>query len=941
MVLLLTILSFESNGQDLVVAKDGSGNYTTVQQAIDAAPAGRATAYIIYIKNGRYKEKVTIPSSKPFIQLIGESVANTIITYDDYAGKATGCGTTLGTQNSAGFSINATDFAAANLTFENSYGDGSQAVAVLVNADRAVFKNCRFLGNQDTLYLKGGGTPRCYFKNCYIDGNIDFIFGSAVALFDSCVVYAKTRLSTASSYITAPNTPAGQAYGFVFRDATLPMNTGGTLYYLSRPWPSPSEALTAQNVVFTNATMSGHIQPAGWSVWNASTITTNLYNAEYQSKYFSGPLVDVSARAAWSIQLTPPQADNYTIANIFGGWDPCSVQIGICSAVPTAIAVSNFKVVKGSSSSTATWNISWPVSGVQYTLFRSTDNTNYLPIYTENAATDTAVNFQYIDVSVPPSGSSYRYFIVASKAGYASHATDTIQISSEASMQVNAPASLGFCGFTQVLGTPSPSQTYTVAGSNLTGNIDMAPSAGFEISADGIQWVNSSSVLSLAPTSGTVAITTIYVRLNAAALGNYTGNIANVTVGNTIVDIPVKGRVVPPSTSVVLQNWPLVANTNDNPAVRSAGVTASAPTLLNLFTTDGTLPAPEGTIPAYSSQYGQALGANAAGNNWQNIGSTLKRHYYEEFTVTASAGNSVKVDSITFLTDFYNTTSGIKMAAVYSKNGFASPADSAEFSDGIGPTGSSLAVGASGTFARSFPLLQNNAGPANYYALALNGNDGVSLNENETLSIRLYWACGSTGTPRFAMLKNVSAKGLVTTPTPLTLVYFSAVYFNHKVQLGFNTENEINVNGFDVERSIDGLNFSAVGYVAAKNTAGQNNYIFYDAAHMYGIVYYRLKIKNSDGSFTYSNTNSVTIPKTGTLRVVPNVVTDKMNIFHSKAKPGAKIEIYSADGRAMLQQTVLKDAAQTAVSAGVMPAGIYHLVFVNDNNVEFVRFIKQ
>ena len=103
-------------------------------------------------------------------------------------------------------------------------------VTVLVNADRAIFNNCRFLGNQDTIYLKGGGTPRNYFKKCYIDGNVDFIFGSAVAIFDSCVVYAKSRATAGSSYITAPNTPVGQSYGFIFRDTKFPKNTGSTSY---------------------------------------------------------------------------------------------------------------------------------------------------------------------------------------------------------------------------------------------------------------------------------------------------------------------------------------------------------------------------------------------------------------------------------------------------------------------------------------------------------------------------------------------------------------------------------------------------------------------------------------------------------------------------------------------------------------------------------------
>lgn len=940
-LVVLLILSFQVQAYDLTVAKDGSGNYTTVQAAIDAAPTGRSTAFTIYIKNGKYKEKISIPSNKPFIQLIGESVANTILTYDDYAGKYTACSTTLGTQNSASFSISATDFAAVNITFENSFGDGSQAVTVLVNADRAVFKNCRFLGNQDTLYVKGSGTPKCYFKNCYIDGNIDFIFGSAVALFDSCVVYAKTRPSTASSYITAPNTPTGQAYGFVFRDARLPMNSGGTLYYLSRPWPSPGEAQTAQKTVFINAAMSNHIQPAGWSVWNASTITGNLYYAEYQSKFFSGALVDVSARVPWSFQLTQPEAAVYTTAAMFGAWDPCAVQAGICDAASTDIAISNFKVAKGGSSSSITWNISWPMAGIQYELFRSVDGGTYSSVYTVTAATDTAVNFQYTDASVPPAGSIYSYYVVASKAGYAPHITDTLAASNRADMIVNAPATLSLCGFTQVLGTPSTSQVYTITGTNLTGNIDITASANFEVSQDGTQWFNSSSVLSLVPSSGAVALTTIYIRLNAAATGNYTGSIINVTAGDTTVTIPVVGRTVPPSTSAVLQNWPLVATTGDDPALRSVAVTASSPVFNNLFTTDGTLPAPAGTVPAYSAQYGQVFGANAAGNNWQNVGGTLKRPYYEQFTVTAAAGKSVKVDSITFYSNFYGTQSGTKMAAVYSKNGFGSPADSTEFSDGTGPTGSALVLSTSGTFAKSFPVGQNNNGPVDYYALALNGNDGITLNENETLTIRLYWACSSTGTPRYAMLKNVSIKGVETTPVPVKLIYFSAVYFNNKVQLGFNTVNEMNMEGFEIERSADGIHFSSIGFVAARNNAGQSNYMFVDNDQLQGLLYYRLAMKGRDGSFVYSTINSVQIPRIGKLKVVPNVITDNVNVFHAKAMAGAKIEVYSADGRAIMQAVAVKGAEQTAINAAALSAGMYHLVFVNGSMVEFVKFIKQ
>ncbi len=317
-LLCFLCLAFFKNASayDLTVAKDGSGNYTTVQAAINAAPAGLTAAYTIYIKNGRYKEKITIPTNKPFIQLIGESVTGVVLTYDDYAAKLLTCNTTVGTQNSASFTVNATDFAAFNITFENSFGDGSQAVAVLVNADRAVFKNCRFLANQDTLYLKGAGTPRAYFNNCYIDGNVDFIFGSSIALFDSCVVYAKTRSATSSSFITAPNTPNGQPYGFVFRNARLPMNNGNTLYFLSRPWPSPDVPNTRQKTVLLSSVLSSHIQPAGWTVWDGNTVTANVYYGEYNSKYFNGTAVDISQRVPWSYTKLNYLADQNKSENI-------------------------------------------------------------------------------------------------------------------------------------------------------------------------------------------------------------------------------------------------------------------------------------------------------------------------------------------------------------------------------------------------------------------------------------------------------------------------------------------------------------------------------------------------------------------------------------------------------------------------------------------------
>ncbi len=189
LALLFFSITVQAQTYDFTVAKDGTGNFKTVQAAIDSAPTNRTISFKIYIKNGKYKEKITIPSNKPFIQLIGESVANTVLTFDDFSGKPMPGGGVFGTSNSASVTVNATDFLAANITFENTTGEAPQALAINVNNDKAVFVNCRFLGGQDTVLANGNVGHRQYFKNCYIDGTVDFIFGSARVVFYSIVVY--------------------------------------------------------------------------------------------------------------------------------------------------------------------------------------------------------------------------------------------------------------------------------------------------------------------------------------------------------------------------------------------------------------------------------------------------------------------------------------------------------------------------------------------------------------------------------------------------------------------------------------------------------------------------------------------------------------------------------------------------------------------------------
>jgi pectin methylesterase-like acyl-CoA thioesterase len=939
----LLCLSFSSAGAyDLIVAKDGTGQYTTVQAAIDAAPTNRTTPFRIFIKNGTYKEKITIPSNKPFIQITGESVAKTILTYDDYASKMLTCGTTVGTLNSGSFTINATDFSATNITFENSFGDGSQAVAVVVNNDRAVFKNCRFLGNQDTVYVRGSGAPRGYFKNCYIDGNVDFIFGNSIALFDSCVLYAKTRPATATSFITAANTPNGQAYGFVFRDARLPNNNGTTSYFLGRPWPSPSVADTRQKTVFLSSRMSSHINPAGWTVWDGNTQTANVYYGEYNSRYFNGAPVDVSQRVSWSYQLSQADSATYTFANMFGTWNPCAVQTGICDPIPTDIAVSNFRGVKGSSTTSFNWNISWPLPGITYNLYRSTDNINYTSIYSVTEPTDTAVNFSYSDPTIPPSGSVYRYYVAASKPGYATHNTDTIQISSGPTLVVNASAALSLCGFTQTVGSPSPSQTYTISGSDLTSNVTITPPPAYEVSTNQTTWSTNGAPLVLTPSGGTLTTTTIYVRLNAASTGNYAGNVVNASTGANTVNVPVSGNTVPQSTSFALVYWPLTQNSNDSASARASGITAGPGTLNRLVLSDNTQPSAS-PRPAYSGQYGQAFAATSTGS-WASPagpGGTLNRTYYQQFTITAAAGNSFRIDSLTFNAAFYQTANG-RMSMVYSRNGFGSPADSTEYSGGnLGNT--ALTTTASGNFSRSFSVLQRDAGPSatlDAYALALNGNTGVTLTAGQTLTFRLYFAAGTTGATRFAYLKNVIVKGVNTSVMPLQLLTFNASNASGGVQLSWKTAQEISTSHFEIERSNDGRSFASVGSVNATSNLNGSSYSHVDPFLLSGKTYYRLKMYDRDGSFTFSKIIALTANRQ-LVSIYPNPATQLITVSHSTARPGSFISIVDATGKIVLQSTVEPQALQTTLDVQRLSQGVYLLKLSNGAEVTSSQFIKK
>ena len=311
--LVLVTMSLSLTAQTIkyhfVVAKDGSGNFKTVQEAINAVPDFRKKETRIFIKNGVYKEKLILAECKTLVTFIGENVGSTIITYDDYNQKKNIFGEDKGTSGSSGFYIYGTDFTAENVTFQNTAGPVGQAVAVSVSGDKIRFKNCRFLGFQDTLYTYGRES-RQYYNNCYIEGTVDFIFGSSTAVFDSCTIFGKR-----AGYYTAASTPEGKKFGYVFMNCNVTGNAPADSFLLGRPWRPFAKT------VFINCKLDKQVRAEGWSNWSNPANEKTAYYAEYKNY---GPGASTKKRVKWSHQLADDEAKQYTLKNIFADWNPLS-----------------------------------------------------------------------------------------------------------------------------------------------------------------------------------------------------------------------------------------------------------------------------------------------------------------------------------------------------------------------------------------------------------------------------------------------------------------------------------------------------------------------------------------------------------------------------------------------------------------------------------------
>ena len=293
---------------NLFVAADGSAQFSTVQSAIMSVPSGsRENPVVIHIAPGTYQELIYIQREKRFFKLVGASPTNTVLSFNLYAGITNAEGKPIGTFKTPSTTIDADDFSAENLTFENSAGAVGQALAIRVDGDRAAFRNCRFLGWQDTILINRG---RQYFENCYVEGHVDFIFGAATAWFEKCEIH-----SLRDGYLTAASTPVDVPFGYVFNRCKI---TGkpGVKAFLGRPWRIYA------STTFLNCEMSDVVRPEGWNDWKKPEAHTTARYAEFNS---TGDGASPTNRPDWTKQLTADDAKKITVEKVLGGsdgWNP-------------------------------------------------------------------------------------------------------------------------------------------------------------------------------------------------------------------------------------------------------------------------------------------------------------------------------------------------------------------------------------------------------------------------------------------------------------------------------------------------------------------------------------------------------------------------------------------------------------------------------------------
>jgi pectinesterase len=314
--------------------------YRTIGHAMSGMSANGGARAVVFIRNGRYHEKLTI--DRPRITLLGENRDSTVITYDAAADTPSPGGGRYGTRGSFTLRIVAPDFRAENLTIENAFdyaGNAAksdsdstkfrnpQAVALMTDlgSDRAMFVNVKILGHQDTLFTNSG---RSYFYKCYIAGHVDFIFGAGKSVFDDCDIVSLDRGSKSNNgYVTAASTPVTQKYGFLFLHSRLKKESpamAANSVTLGRPWHPFADPAAVANVVFIDTWMDDHIGQKGWD--RMSSIDSTGTRIWYEPS--SGRFVEYGSKGPGAVAsatrrvLSGKDARTYTVEAVLDGWVP-------------------------------------------------------------------------------------------------------------------------------------------------------------------------------------------------------------------------------------------------------------------------------------------------------------------------------------------------------------------------------------------------------------------------------------------------------------------------------------------------------------------------------------------------------------------------------------------------------------------------------------------
>ncbi|MDI1247606.1 MAG: pectinesterase family protein [Lacunisphaera sp.] len=297
---------------DVTVAADGTGQYTSLQEAISAAPMKTDPAtprWVIFVKAGTYRERIYVQRERGNIHVLGEDRDKTVVVYNQHANLPGPDGKPIGTFRTPTVQIDGDGMIWENLTLANDAGPVGQALALRADGDRLEFRRCRFLGWQDTILVNRG---RHYFADCYIEGHVDFIFGAATVFFDRCHIHVLKN-----GYITAASTPKDQPYGYVFADCRI-TGADGVQTYLGRPWRAYAQT------VFLRTEMSAAVRAEGWNNWNKPDAENTTCYAEFGS---TGPGANDAARVKWAKPLTVAEAAALTPHKVLAGadgWNPAA-----------------------------------------------------------------------------------------------------------------------------------------------------------------------------------------------------------------------------------------------------------------------------------------------------------------------------------------------------------------------------------------------------------------------------------------------------------------------------------------------------------------------------------------------------------------------------------------------------------------------------------------